>query len=265
MYICTDYLLIMDDNILSPRELRRYNKQIMIPEIGIRGQEKLKNAKVLVIGAGGLGCPVLQYLTAAGVGKIGIAEFDTVNETNLQRQILYGSSDVGKLKSIIAKDRLGYLNSLVEIELHNLKCDSSNSLRIFKKYDVIVDATDNIDSRYIINDACVILGKPMVHGAIYKFEGVIAVFNYKDGPTYRCYYPQAKNEDFVNPLPSGVGLFGVLPGIIGTYMANEVIKVITESGQILCGKVLLINILTNTFNIFNVTDVPENHNIRTLK
>ena len=255
----------MDDNILSPRELRRYNKQIMIPEIGIRGQEKLKNAKVLVIGAGGLGCPVLQYLTAAGVGKIGIAEFDTVNETNLQRQILYGSSDVGKLKSIIAKDRLGYLNSLVEIELHNLKCDSSNSLRIFKKYDVIVDATDNIDSRYIINDACVILGKPMVHGAIYKFEGVIAVFNYKDGPTYRCYYTQAKNEDFVNPLPSGVGLFGVLPGIIGTYMANEVIKVITESGQILCGKVLLINILTNTFNIFNVTDVPENHNIRTLK
>ena len=255
----------MDGNILSPREIRRYGKQIMIPEIGLRGQEKLKQAKVLIIGAGGLGCPVLQYLTSAGVGKIGIAEFDTVDETNLQRQVLYGANDVGKLKSIIAKNRLEYLNSFVEIEVYNLRCDASNSLRILRKYDVIVDATDNLDSRYIINDACVILGKPMVHGAIYKYEGVISVFNYNGGPTYRCYNPQAKNDEFKNPLPSRVGLFGVLPGIIGTYLANEVIKVITETGDILSGKILLINILTNTFNTFSVANIPENHNIKSLE
>jgi sulfur-carrier protein adenylyltransferase/sulfurtransferase len=255
----------MDGNILSPREIRRYGKQIMIPEIGLRGQEKLKQAKILIIGAGGLGCPVLQYLTSAGVGKIGIAEFDTVDETNLQRQVLYGANDVGKLKSIIAKNRLEYLNSFVEIEVYNLRCDASNSLRILRKYDVIVDATDNLDSRYIVNDACVILGKPMVHGAIYKYEGVISVFNYNGGPTYRCYNPQAKNDEFKNPLPSRVGLFGVLPGIIGTYLANEVIKVITETGDILSGKILLINILTNTFNTFSVANIPENHNIKSLE
>ena len=252
----------MDGSILSPREIRRYRKQIMIPEIGLKGQEKLKQAKVLVIGAGGLGCPVLQYLTAAGVGKIGIAEFDTVDETNLQRQVIYGSNDVGKLKSVIAKERLNCLNSLVELEVYNQRCDASNSLRILNNYDVIIDATDNLDSRYIINDACVILGKPMVHGAIYKYEGVISVFNYKGGATYRCYNPQVKNKDFKNPLPQEVGLFGVLPGITGTYVANEAIKVITETGDILYNKVLLINILTNTFKILTVTDIPENHNVK---
>jgi adenylyltransferase/sulfurtransferase len=244
----------MDGDKLSVREIRRYSKQIILPEIGLPGQEKLKNAKVLVIGAGGLGCPALQYLTAAGVGKIGIAEFDLVDETNLQRQVLYGSTDVGK-----------YLNSNVDLELFNLRCDASNSLRIFKNWDVIVDTTDNLSSRYIINDACVILGKPMVHGAVYKYEGVVSVFNYKGGPTYRCYNPQTNNDDFKNPLPSEVGLFGVLPGIIGAYLANEVIKVITESGDILCGKVLMINILKNTFKTFNVTNVPENHNIKSLE
>ena len=253
---------IMDGSSLSSRERRRYNKQIMIPEIGIRGQEKLKLAKVLVVGAGGLGCPVLQYLTAAGVGKIGIAEFDMVDESNLQRQVLYGSGDVGKLKSIIAKNRLELLNSLIEVNIHNLKFDRSNSLQILKNYDVIVDATDNPGARYVINDACVILGKPMVHGAIYKYEGVISVFNYKDGPTYRCYNPQTETGNFKNPEPPAVGLFGVLPGITGTYMANEVIKIITETGEILSGKVLLINILNNTFNIFYVKNVPENHNIK---
>jgi adenylyltransferase/sulfurtransferase len=255
----------MTDNILSPREIRRYSKQIMIPEIGIKGQEKLKQAKVLVVGAGGLGCPVLQYLTAAGVGKIAIAEFDMVDETNLQRQVLYGSNDVGKLKSIIAKNRLEHLNSLVELELFNLRINSSNSLNILKKFDVIVDATDNLDARYIINDSCVILNKPMVHGSIYKYEGVISVFNFKNGPTYRCYNPSAKIKEFKNPLPSQVGLLGVLPGITGTYMANEVIKIITETGEILSGKVLLINIFNNTFNTFTVNNIPENHNIKEFK
>jgi adenylyltransferase/sulfurtransferase len=255
----------MNGDILSPSEKRRYTRQIMIQEIGLRGQEMLKLSKVLVIGAGGLGCPVLQYLAAAGIGKIGIAEFDTVDETNLHRQVLYGSSDVGKLKSIIAKRRLENMNSHTELEVYNLRCEGSNSQRIFKDWDVIVDATDNPDSRYIINDTCVILGKPMVHGAIYKYEGVISVFNYKGGPTYRCYNPQPISKEFKNPLSGDVGLFGVVPGIVGTYMANEVIKIITETGDILSGKVLLINTLSNVFRTFSVTNIPENHNIKSLK
>ena len=157
----------MADEILSPRELRRYSRQIMIAEIGTAGQEKLKKSKVLVVGAGGLGCPVLQYLVAAGVGKVAIVEYDMVDETNLQRQILYGSDDVGKLKSIIAKNRLDHLNSLVETEIFNLRLDAANALRVVKDFDIVVDATDNLESRYIINDACVILNKPLVHGAIY--------------------------------------------------------------------------------------------------
>lgn len=250
--------------MLTNREERRYARQIIIPEIGINGQEKLRNARVVVVGAGGLGCPLLQYLAAAGIGKIGVIEFDSVDETNLQRQILYGSADIGRLKSIIVKDHLTHLNSFVETELYNLRCDASNALQIFEKYDLIVDATDNISSRYIINDACVILGKPMVHGSVFKYEGIVSVFNYKGGPTYRCYNP-ASDSDFKNPSPSEVGLFGVLPGITGTYMANEVIKIITGTGEILSGKILLINILKNTFKIFNVTNVPENHNIKELK
>lgn len=255
----------MDNSILSPREVRQYARQILIPEIGLKGQEKLKQAKVLVIGAGGLGCPVLQYLTAAGVGNIGIAEFDVVDESNLQRQLLYGSEDVGKLKSIVAKKRLEYLNNQIKVQIYNLKCDTSNALQILTDYDIIVDATDNLDVRYVINDACVILGKPMVHGAIYKYEGVVSVFNYKGGATYRCYNPGKERSDFQNPLPSAVGLFGVLPGIIGTYLANETIKIITGSGEVLSGKVLLVNILKNTFNTFTVNNVPDNHNIKSLK
>jgi molybdopterin/thiamine biosynthesis adenylyltransferase len=253
------------NNILSPREIRRYSKQIMIPGIGVRGQEKLKQSKVLVVGAGGLGCPVLQYLTVAGVGKIGIVEFDIVDESNLQRQVLYGLTDIGKLKSIIAKNRLEHLNSAVDLEIFNLQLNASNALRILKEYDVIVDATDNFSARYNINDACVVLDKPMVHGAIYKYEGVISVFNYQGGATYRCYNPEVNNVEYKNPLPSGVGLFGVLPGIIGTYMANEVIKLLTATGEILSGKVLLINILNNAFNIIAVTNIPENHNINSLE
>lgn len=237
----------------------------MIPEIGICGQEMLKLAKVLIVGAGGLGCPVLQYLTAVGIGKIAIVEFDMVDETNLQRQVLYGSDDLGKLKSIIAKNRLEHFNSFVEFEIFNLKLSASNALNIIKKFDVIVDATDNLEARYIINDSCVILGKPMVHGAIYKYEGVVSVFNYKGGPTYRCYNPAPAGKEFKNPVPAQVGLLGVLPGITGTYMANEVIKIITETGDVLSGKVLLFNIFSNTFNTFSISNVPENHNIKGIR
>jgi adenylyltransferase/sulfurtransferase len=254
----------MPENILTPRELRRYKKQIMIPEISIAGQEKIKKSRILVIGAGGLGCPVLQYLTAAGVGKIAIVEFDMVDETNLQRQILYGSDDVGKLKAIIAKNRLDNLNSLVETEIFNLRLTAANSLRIIKDYDVIVDATDNLETRYLINDSCVILNKPMVHGAIYKSEGQVSVFNYNGGPTYRCYNPASDLTDFINPLPADVGLLGVLPGITGTFMANEVLKIITQTGNVLSGKMLLFNISDNSFHTIRINNIPENHNIKEL-
>ncbi len=254
----------MENELLTPREKRRYSKQIMIREIGIAGQEKLKNSKVLVIGAGGLGCSVLQYLTVAGTGKIGIAEFDMVDESNLQRQVLYGTNDVGKLKSIIVKNRLEHLNSLVKIESFNLRIDASNSIKIFEGFDIVVDATDNFDTRYVINDSCVMLEKPMVHGSIYRYEGMVSVFNYKGGATYRCYNPATPDKNYKNPAPTEVGLFGVLPGITGTLMANEVIKIITETGDILSGKILIFNILNNTFNTFSVSNMPENHEIKNL-
>jgi sulfur-carrier protein adenylyltransferase/sulfurtransferase len=255
----------MTSEILSPREIRRYSRQIMIPEFGINGQEKLKKSKVLIVGAGGLGCPVLQYLTAAGVGNIGIVEFDMVDESNLQRQVLYGSEDIGKLKSIIVRKRLESLNPLIKNEIFNLRCDRTNALRIFDPYEIIVDATDNLDARYTINDACVIQGKPMVHGSIYRSEGAVSVFNYLGGPTYRCYNPETEKTGFKNPDPGTVGLFGVLPGITGTYMANEVIKIITGSGEVLGGKVLLINLSTNVFKTFSINNIPENHNINSLE
>jgi sulfur-carrier protein adenylyltransferase/sulfurtransferase len=255
----------MEYEILTPREKRRYAKQIMIREIGTAGQEKIKKSGVLVIGAGGLGCAVLQYLTVTGVGKIGIAEFDMVDESNLQRQVLYGTSDVGKLKSIIAKNRLEHLNPFVEIEIFNLRIDKSNSDKVIKDYDIIVDATDNFETRYAVSDSCVYLNKPMVHGSIYKYEGIVSVFNYKGGPTYRCYNPQAAGRNFKNPPPAEVGLFGVLPGITGTLMANEVIKIVTETGEIMSGKILLFNILNNTFTTFSVNNIPENHEIKNIK
>jgi adenylyltransferase/sulfurtransferase len=236
----------------------------MLPEIGNHGQEKLKSARVLVIGAGGLGCPVLQYLAAAGIGKIGIAEFDLVDETNMQRQVLYGSDDLGKLKSIIAARRIEQLNCLIETSVINLKIDSSNALTLLKDYDIIVDATDNYQSRYIISDSCVILNKPMVHGAIYGYEGQVTVFNFGGGPTYRCFNPFSE-KIFKNPLPSETGLLGVLPGITGTIMSNEVIKIITGYGKVLSGKMLIFNIFDYAFKILEIKNIPENHNITSFK
>ena len=252
----------MESRNLSSREIRRYGKQIMLPEIGLEGQEKLKAASVLVVGAGGLGCPVLQYLTAAGLGKIGIIEFDRVDESNLQRQVLYGSMDVGKLKSIIVRDRLDHLNSLVALEILNLRLEANNSKRIINDFDIIIDATDNYETRYVISDACVELGKPMVHGSIYKFEGQVSVFNYNGGPTYRCFNPYDKVRAAKNPKPSEIGLMGVLPGITGTYMANEVLKIITGKGEILSGKLLIFNIMTNMFRTIIIKADPENRNIK---
>jgi adenylyltransferase/sulfurtransferase len=255
----------MDSRHLSQREIRRYGKQIMLPEVGIEGQEKIRKASVLVVGAGGLGSPILQYLTAAGIGKIGIIEFDMVDESNLQRQVLYGSNDVGKLKSIIVRERLEHLNSFVELEIINLRFDGSNSLKIARDYDIIIDATDNYETRFVINDTCVMLDKPMVYGAIYKYEGQVSVFNYRGGPTYRCFNPGSSDESIKNPKASEVGLIGVLPAITGTWMANEVIKIITETGTILSGKVLVFNTMENTFRLFTIKNIPENHNISEIK
>ncbi|MCU0361829.1 MAG: HesA/MoeB/ThiF family protein [Bacteroidales bacterium] len=237
----------MESPYLSQRERRRYGRQIMLPGIGIEGQEKIRNSSVLVVGAGGLGCPVLQYLTAAGTGRIGIVEFDTVDETNLQRQILYGSSDLGKLKSVIAKQRLEEIALLSKIEVFNIRLDSSNSGRICSSFDIIVDATDNFEARYAIDDACSASGKPMVHGSIYRSEGSVSVFNYKGGPGYRDYNPQKDRGSSRNPSPGETGLFGVLPGITGTIMANEAIKIITGTGSVLSGMILVFNIHDNTF------------------
>ncbi len=254
----------MPEDILSQREIRRYNRQIMVPEIGLAGQEKIRKAGVIVVGAGGLGCPVLQYLVAAGIGKVAIVENDIVEEANLQRQVLYGTADIGKLKSIIAKNRLALLNNITDIELFNLRLNSTNSLKTLKDFDIIVDATDNFETRYVINDTCIILGKPMVHGSIYKFEGMVSVFNYMNGATYRCFNPYSNISEKKNPLPQNTGLMGVLPGITGTWMANEVIKIITGAGDVLSGKALVFNIFSNTFNIIGIKNQPENHLINAI-
>ncbi len=254
----------MKESTLSQREIRRYSRQIMLPEIELSGQEKLKKSKVLVVGAGGLGCPVLQYLAAAGTGKLAIAEFDTVNEPNLQRQILYGPADIGKLKSIIAAGRIEMLNNLIETERLNLKIDRTNSLRIISDFDIVVDATDNFSARYLLSDSCVILGKPLVHGAIYKYEGQVSVFNYNGGPTYRCYHPGTEAPKNGDPSPAESGLLGVLPGITGTIMANEVIKIITGYGSVLSGKLLVFNIKDYDFRLLEIPVNPENQTRKSL-
>jgi len=253
----------MNTEELSRREKRRYAKHVMIPEIGEKGQLKLKNSRILIVGAGGLGCPVLQYLAAAGIGHIGLVEFDSVDEGNLQRQILYGSGDIGKLKAIISRHRLQHQNDLVDFRIFNIRLAGNNALEMFKTYDLVIDATDNYETRYLISDACVLSNKPMVHGAIYKFEGQVSVFNYKKGPSYRCYNPKSETQN-KNPNPEETGLFGVLPGITGTYMANEAIKIITGLGEVLSGKVMTFNILLNTSYTVNIIKDPNNFNINSL-
>lgn len=236
--------------MLSKQELERYKRHILLPEIGHEGQMKLKNAKVLVIGAGGLGCPVLQYLSAAGIGIIGIIDFDTVDESNLQRQILFTSDAIGKAKVEEASAWLKQQNPFVSIVPYNHALNQENALDIISKYDVIVDGSDNYSTRYLINDACVLTKKPLVYGSIYRFQGQISVFNYKNnsgsyGPTYRCFFPFPPNDSAGNCSKTGV--LGVLPGIIGTLQANETIKLITGTGEVLSGKVLIFDALSMIF------------------
>lgn len=237
----------------------------MIPEIGLKGQEELKKAKVLVVGAGGLGCPVLQSLAAAGIGKIGLADYNIIDESDLPNQVLYGSLDIGKLKVIIAKSWLERLNSLIEIEISNLRLDVTNALNLIKKYDLVVDATNDSKVTYIINDSCIILNKPMVYGSILKFEGEVSVFNLNGGPTYRCYKTAGKSASYNNPGAADIGQMGVLSGVTGNLMANEVIKIITGAGKVLGGNLLIFNISEYSFNITDIKNIPENHIISDLK
>lgn len=249
--------------MFSTEELNRYNRHIILPEIGIEGQEKLKQAKVLVIGAGGLGCPLLQYLVAAGVGHIGIVDNDKVDESNLQRQILYSSEDIGKYKAEVAKEKLSQQNPFINLTSHISYLTSQNASQLISQYDIIVDGSDNFPTRYLVNDACVILNKPLVFGSVFKFEGQVSVFNYKDGPTYRCLYPTPPAPDEA-PNCSEVGVIGVLPGIIGTLQANEVIKIITGIGEVLSGKLLTIDALSMNVETFSFVPNSENKKISVL-
>lgn len=250
--------------MLSEQEHLRYSRQTILPEIGIAGQQLLQEAKVLVIGAGGLGCPILQYLAAAGVGTLGIADGDTVSITNLQRQILYNTTDIGKPKAATAAERIGLLNPHVTALVHPVFIDSSNALELITGYDIVVDGSDNFGTRYLVNDACVILGKPMVSGAIYKFEGQVSVFNYRGGPTYRCLFPQPPGEG-ESPNCSEIGVVATLPGIVGSIQAGEVIKMITGIGEVLSGRLLVMDTLGMNMHIFNFALNKENLHITELK
>ncbi len=236
---------------LTKEEKNRYSRQIQLNEIGVDGQEKLKKAKVLVIGAGGLGCPVLQYLAAAGIGAIGVIDFDLVEESNLHRQILFNSSLIGINKAIAAKEQLEKLNPFVTITAYPKKLDYQNAVSLFKDYDLIIDGTDNFATRYLVNDASLLAGKPFVYGAIHRFEGQVAVFNYKNGPTYRCLFPTPPKANTI-PNCSESGVLGVLPGIIGTYQANEALKMILGIGETLSGKLMLINTQNNSTTLIKV-------------
>jgi molybdopterin/thiamine biosynthesis adenylyltransferase len=250
--------------MLTEPEKRRYNRHIMLPDIGQEGQEKLKKAKVLVVGTGGLGSPVLQYLTAAGVGTLALMDDDLVSEDNLHRQILYGGHDLGKLKTIIAKQKLNSLNPFVKHEVLNVRLKKENALDFISKYDLVIDATDNYSTRYLINDACIIKNKPWIFGAVYNWEGQVSVFNYKNGPTLRCIFPDI--EEGKNIIePSKTGLFGILPGVIGSFQAVEAIKIITGTGDVLSGTLINYNLLTNDFQKIKFKLCSDDRNIKELK
>jgi adenylyltransferase/sulfurtransferase len=227
---------------LTHDEIRRYSRHLLIPEVGLEGQRRLKDARVLVVGAGGLGSPVAMYLAAAGIGTLGLVDFDVVDFSNLQRQILHATPDVGRPKLESARARLAGLNPGISIRTHQARLDSTNALEILSEYDVIVDGTDNFPTRYLINDACVLLGKPNVYGSVFRFEGQASVFATKDGPCYRCLYPEPPPPGLVPSCAEG-GVLGVVPGIIGTIQATETIKLIIGAGETLAGRVLLLDAL----------------------
>ena len=236
---------------LSTDELQRYSRHLTLPEFGREGQEKLKAASVLLVGAGGLGSPAATYLAAAGVGKIGLVDFDRVEASNLQRQILYGTSDVGRPKLEAARERLTDLNPHVEVETHDVRLTSDNALDIIDQYDIVADGTDNFPTRYLVNDACVMTGTPNVYASIFRFEGQVSVFATDDGPCYRCLYEEPPPPGLVPSCAEG-GVLGILPGFIGTLQATEVIKLITGIGTPLIGRLLMVDALDMNFRTLKV-------------
>lgn len=243
---------------LSDPEKRRYHRHLILGEIGEAGQTLIRNTKFLVVGAGGLGCPVIQYLTASGAGTIGIMDDDEIDISNLQRQVFYGFNDIGKLKSIVAGTRMKRMNSFVEVLMINSRLTSLNALQILAEYDVILDCTDNTETRYLINDACIILNKPMVHAAVHKYQGQVSVFNYLNGPSYRCLHPETVPPDTASrPV---LGIYSVIPGIIGLMQVNEALKLVTGAGDLLSGKLQIYNALTTEFITVDIEKNPENFN-----
>jgi len=241
---------------LSVDEIRRYSRHLIIPEVATAGQKRLKAAKVLVVGAGGLGSPALLYLAAAGVGTLGIVDFDVVDETNLQRQIIHGQSDVGRSKAESARESIREVNPYVRVVVHEQRLDSSNALDIFGGYDLIVDGTDNFPTRYLVNDACVLLGKPYVWGSIFRFDGQASVFWAEHGPCYRCLYPQPPPPGMVPSCAEG-GVLGVLCASIGSIQVNEAIKVIAGLGEPLVGRLMVYDALEMTYRTINVRKDPD--------
>lgn len=241
---------------LSSDDYDRYSRHLILPEVGVDGQKRLKAAKVLCIGTGGLGSPLLLYLAAAGVGTLGIVDFDTVDKSNLQRQVIHGTSSLGKPKIESAKSRILEINPYCQVNLHEVRLSSENALDIIEPYDIVVDGTDNFPTRYLVNDACVLLNKPNVYGSIFRFEGQATVFNYEGGPNYRDLYPEPPPPGMVPSCAEG-GVLGILPGIIGVIQATETVKIITKTGRTLSGRLLLYNALEMTFRELKLRPNPE--------
>ncbi|MGA3297668.1 MAG: molybdopterin-synthase adenylyltransferase MoeB [Candidatus Bathyarchaeia archaeon] len=241
---------------LSPEEFRRYGRHLIMPEVGLKGQKQLKAAKVLVVGTGGLGSPLCLYLAAAGIGSIGLVDFDVVDQSNLQRQVIFSVRDVGRPKLEAAKDRILELNPNVNVESHETRLTSENALEIIKDYDLVVDGTDNFPTRYLVNDACVLLGKVNVYGSIFRFEGQISVFDAKHGPCYRCLYPEPPPPGMVPSCAEG-GVLGILPGVVGTLQAVETIKIILGKGESLVGRLLLFDALNMNFRELKLKKNPN--------
>jgi adenylyltransferase/sulfurtransferase len=241
---------------LTNEEIARYSRHLLLPEIGIEGQKKLKAAKVLIVGTGGLGAPLALYLSAAGVGTIGIVAFDFVDESNLQRQIIHGTKDIGRPKVASAKDRMKSINPYINIITHNEALTSKNAMEIIAGYDMVADGTDNYQTRYLVNDACVFLGKPNVYGSIFQFEGQSSIFYAKEGPCYRCLYPSPPPPGLVPSCAEG-GVMGVLPGIVGTIQANEVIKLIVGGGNSLIGRLLIFDAWRMKFRELKLSKEPN--------
>lgn len=236
-------------NSLTELEKKRYKLQIMLPGIGASGQEKIKNAKVLVIGIGGLGSQALQYLSAMGVGTIGFLDFDTVEEENLSHQVFYGMGDIGKLKAVVTRKRLSEMNPLIQFNMLNIRLNPDNAGSIIPGYDIIVDATNEEDAHLLISDACLKYGKVMVYGSVRRLKGRVSVFNYENGPSFRCSLNLDEDPGSFNEVPLS-GMPGILPGVTGSYIANEVVKIITGSAGVLSGQLMEVNVFTysNTFH-----------------